>query len=314
MAEAPNLFTSALFDVEHAINMHAYSFVTLPPEGIYDTQIIAKHSELIAKCHIYMIGYTPHILLVGASQSGRNLEVEFKVEGEERVVSLPLPDEMDLKFEGEKFWLETSDGVRRFPNSEQLAQQLHKQKPLPFDVLYIGQSFGKDGKRHAIDRLVKHETLQRIALQKIPDGKKLQLILIEIQPDTRMLTVFNPFADQKDEDGSRVEDALDSLFGTTEAQQVSLYEAALIRYFQPKYNTIFKNSFPSTNLKVLEQCYDKDMAAVIAEFCIDDFVYYLCSDSVNMRPYHIAAYNIHDRNERDIFFGMRTGNLPNISD
>ncbi len=137
--------------------------------------------------------------------------------------------------------------------------------------------------------------------------------MLEIQPDNRMHILFNPFADEKDEDGSRVENALASLFDTTEAEQVSLYEAAMIRYFQPKYNSIFKNSFPSTNLKVLSQCYEKDMAAVIAEFCFDEMPFSLRSDSADMRPYHIAGYNIHKKVERDIFFGVQSGDLENMA-
>lgn len=314
MADAPNLFTNRLFDVEHALNVHAYSYVTMPPQGIYNEDFLRTHAELLSRCHIYFIGYSPHIELAEPKQSGRNLDIEFHVAGEKRVVTHPLPDKWNLHFEGEKFWLENDEGRRGFPSSEELTRRLHQLEPLPFDVLYIGQAFGKEGERHAVDRLINHEKLQRIAIEEIPEGKRLQLILVEIQPATRMFTVFNPKADKKDEDGTRIGMALDSLFDTTEAQQVSLYEAAMIRYFQPKFNTVFKDSFPSTNLKVLEQCYDKDMAAIIAEFCIDDFLYFLKSPSTKMRPYHIAAYNIHDKEERDIFFGVKFGDLENIAD
>lgn len=137
----------------------------------------------------------------------------------------------------------------------------------------------------------------------------LQVLLVEIQPNTRLMTIFNPWASEKDDDGVRITNALDSLFDTTEAQQVSLYESALIRYFSPCYNKIFKNSFPSTNMKVLQQCYEKDMAAIVAEFCIDEIPYYLCSSFIEIMPYHIVTFNIHDREDRDVFFGQKTGVL-----
>lgn len=33
---------------------------------------------------------------------------------------------------------------------------------LDYEILYIGQAFGKDGKRTALDRLASHETVQKI--------------------------------------------------------------------------------------------------------------------------------------------------------
>ena len=82
-----------------------------------------------------------------------------------------------------------------------------------------------------------------------------------------MVTVFNHHAKNKDEDSSRIRSGIDKLYGTTEQERIALYEAALIRYFSPPFNKEFKNSFPSTNLKILQDCYEKDFAAVIAEIC-----------------------------------------------
>lgn len=38
-----------------------------------------------------------------------------------------------------------------------------------FDIQYIGQAYGKSGSRNALDRLRKHETVQKIALQGVPE-------------------------------------------------------------------------------------------------------------------------------------------------
>ena len=313
MVKKPNLFDGKLFDVEHALDIFAYSYITIPAHEIYNTELLKDHEELLKKTHIYLVGYAPKVGLAKVEQIDRKLLTHFTVGGDEVALDWELPKGFDLKFEGELFWVETPDGNRTFPNREASIFRLHKKRHMLFDVKYIGHAYGENGDRNALERLTKHETLQKIALQKTPDDHEIQVVLVEIQPNNHMMTVFNPWAETKDEDGSRIKNALDSLFETSEAQQVSLYEAALIRYFQPEYNKVFKNSFPSTNLKILEQCYDKDMAAVIAEFCIDEMPFFFRSDAVDPMPYHIAGYNIHEKQDRDIFFGYKSGSIDNLA-
>lgn len=309
----PNIFSGKLFEIEHALDIYAYSYVYFTASELYNPDLVKRHKETIEKCHIYLIGYVPVVRLEGAEQSGSFLITKFTVGGLPRELRWPLPPKASLKREGEKFWVEDDSGTRMFPGMEASVFRLNSDVPILFDVQYIGQAYGEDGSRNALDRLTKHETLQRIALTPPPENQRLEVILVEVQPNTRMMTIFNPWAKERDDDGSRIAAALDSLFGTTEAQQVSLYEAALIRYFKPKYNKIFKNSFPSTNLKILQECYAKDMAGVIAEFCFDEIPFFLKSSAVQERAYHIAAFNIHNQEERDIFFGMRSGDIEPIS-
>src|ERR1700744_6292950 len=97
--------------------------------------------------------------------------------------------------------------------------------PLNFDIQYIGQSYGSDGSRNALDRLRKHETLQKIALQGVPEGYRLELLLLEVVPATRVVTLFNPKAKNKTQGGQRIKAGLDKLFGTDEKERVSLFEA-----------------------------------------------------------------------------------------
>jgi hypothetical protein len=81
-----------------------------------------------------------------------------------------------------------------------------------------------------------------------------------------------------------------------------LFEAAFIRYFSPQFNKEFKNSFPSTNLKVLEDCYDKDFSAVFAEINIDGLPFQLCSESISAKHYHFAKHDLHKEKDRKAFF------------
>lgn len=66
-----------------------------------------------------------------------------------------------------------------------------------FEVLYIGQAYGRNGERNALDRLRRHETLQRIALEGIPNGYIITVLMLEVILANRIITVFNPWADDK---------------------------------------------------------------------------------------------------------------------
>ena len=126
--------------------------------------------------------------------------------------------------------------------------------------------------------------------------------LLEVEPGNRMVTIFNPFAKNKSEGEQRIEDGLHKLFGTDEQERITLYEASLIKHFQPKYNIEFKNSFPSTNLKVLADCYDRDFSSLVAEICFDEPPFLLFSDKVAPQRDHMVVHDLHDNEDRRVFF------------
>lgn len=299
------LFGNSLFDVEHALDMYATSFCTIPAEGIYDKEALAPLMSVIETCHIYIVGLLPIINFIEAEQNSNKLSLIFTILDKKYVLESEIPDGLRLSKDDESFCLSNEKGERFWPDESQIQMQLcHESNAVNFNVQYIGQAYGKDGSRNAIDRLLKHETLQKISLKGIPEGYRLTLLLLEVQPFNRMFTVFNPHAKNKDEDSSRIRSGIDKLYGTSEQERIALYEAALIRYFAPTFNKEFKNSFPSTNLKILQDCYEKDFAAVIAEICIDELPFKLFSESVAVSHYHIAKHNLHKGDDRKIFFGM----------
>lgn len=292
-----------LYDVEHALSLYALSFYNLPARNIYDDDLIDKLGERVKKCHIYMIGFVPILDLTGARQDGPSLIIEYSLKGDKFDVSLPLPDGFSLHFEEDLWYLSNGDGNRYGPTEDQMFQAfLHRHGQLEFRVVYIGQAYGKDGSRNALDRLQKHETLQKIALKGVPEGCKIEVLLLEIEPANQIFTVFNPFAQDKKTGSERIRDGLDKLFGTDDHERITLYEASLIRYFQPQYNKEFIDSFPSTNLKVLSDCYEKDFSAIIAEICFDEFPYALQSDKIAPKLDHIIRHDLHTDANRKAFF------------
>jgi hypothetical protein len=298
------LFGKAAFDIEHALGMYAFSYCTIPAEGIYDKEALAPLMSVIETCHIYLIGYTPKIDFIDALQNGNTLELKFEVLGVEHIVGYELPLELSLKKDGDLHYLEDASGQRRWPDENDMLARLNSaSKAINFEVKYVGQAYGQDGSRNAIDRLLKHETLQKIALKGVPDGYRLTLLLLAVQPNNQLMTTINPFAKNSDEGSERIQSGLKKLFNTSEEERISLYEAALIRYFYPEFNKEFKDSFPSTNLKILQDCYNKDFCTVVAEICIDELPFRLWSQAVKPAVHHIAKHNLHKDEDRRMFFG-----------
>ncbi|WP_095151281.1 hypothetical protein [Pseudomonas sp. Irchel s3b5] len=298
------VFANAQFDVEHAFGMYALSYCTIPAEGIYDKEALAPMMDVISKCHIYIIGYTPIINLIGATQVGQTLFVKFGLLEEEYIIKFDIPG-LTLRDEDGFLYLQNADGEKFWPSSEEFHSRLSNQtKAVTFKVKYIGQAYGQDGSRNAVDRLLKHETLQKIALKGAPQGHKLTLLMLAIEPSNQLITMMNPFAKNGDSGNARIKQGFDKAQNTTEAEKISLYEAALIRYFYPEYNKEFKDSFPSTNLKILQDCYAKDFSAVVAEICIDELPFTLFSEVVEPKLYHVARHHLHKEEDRKMFFGM----------
>lgn len=292
-----------LFDVEHALGMHCTNSILMPAVAIYDKEMLLQFVDSLAAFHIYMIGLVPEIELTASDPDGDVLVTTYEIAGDSHQLRWHFLPSCKLKC-NEGLWFPVdNEGYSLFPSEEKVARRFSdEQNVVGFKVLYIGQSYGEGGSRNAVDRLLSHETLQRIALEGVPKGYNLYVLLLEIDPSTRMFTVFNPQAIDKNQGNHRISMGLDKLFNTDESERTTLYEASLIRYFQPHYNTVFKNSFPSTKQKVLADCYAKDFAALIAEIAIEELPLKLFSDAVPPSWYHLVKHDLHNVEKRKAFF------------
>jgi len=140
---------------------------------------------------------------------------------------------------------------------------------LDYEVLYIGQAFGKDGKRTAIDRLSSHSTLQKIyseAMQRNPDSE-IWIMLAHFQEQTfgvmnGRIKVSNE-NDQKE--GERFMNFMNPISRFTDKQRINFTEAALIQSFLPKYNKEYKGTFPNPAHTSYKECYDLDVNGIVVE-------------------------------------------------
>jgi hypothetical protein len=300
------MFEAKKFDVEHALSMYADSFAQLPAASIYDEAALEPLKEVIEKCHIYVIGTLPVVNVESVDLAHEIFGVVVSSLGQSHKLTWDLPEGWKLFKDEEPYYLIAPNGDCYAPgDSDILAKLRSTGVRLDFDVQYIGQAYGDEGSRTALDRLRKHETLQKIALEGIKEGHRLEVLLLEVVPANRIITVFNPKAEERKTGEERIKAGLDKLFRTTEKERISLYEAALIRYFKPPYNSKFKESFPSTNMTVLKDCYNKDFSAVIAEIGFDELPYELFSNHIEAQNHHIAGYDLHDETDRKVFFSYK---------
>jgi hypothetical protein len=88
----------------------------------------------------------------------------------------------------------------------------------------------------------------------------------------------------------------------TEQQMINFTEAALIKYFQPEYNKLFKDSFPNPAHSTYSECYDIDLNTVSVEFNTEALHFQLWSAAVEPRWTHLATFPLHSREERMYMF------------
>jgi len=84
--------------------------------------------------------------------------------------------------------------------------------------------------------------------------------------------------------------------------RISVAEAALIRYFEPKYNKVFKTGFPHQRHKILEKLYNLDFVGIVVEASVADHGMRLRSAKQPPRAHHIAKFDLHDNATRRSFF------------
>lgn len=139
---------------------------------------------------------------------------------------------------------------------------------LDFEVLYIGRTT-RLSKKPTIDRLVQHSKLQKIYADtnRTSPNKEIYIVLGNFIQDgtieVRGTIETDPNYDK--EDIKRVKKFMKTRLELKPSQKTIITEAALIRYFQPKYNIEFKDSFPTKKHTSYKPYYDLDLNSVSIE-------------------------------------------------
>lgn len=136
-----------------------------------------------------------------------------------------------------------------------------------FEVLYIGQAYGKDGSRTAFERLETHSTLQKILTKYRSEnpGKHIYILLLEFQKQLSMSFdgISKQYTKTEEESDKHMEEVCCNL--PEDNQVINITEAALINYFKPEYNVNFVDNFPNENHKGYKQYFDLDYNSLTVE-------------------------------------------------
>jgi hypothetical protein len=275
-------------------------------------------------CHLYFIGKRPRLTIDKDSLKVTDsyIELNFKIQNEESFQDLPLKFKNELK--GPKIELKTKYPYNKFelfdndelvtsakvsPFLQTTLHYPHKKDFLDFDVLYVGQSYGVEGARTAPDRLISHSTLQGIYSEAISNNPDSEIWLALASFKQLNITMFDgktKFNNQEREaDRERFQNVYNkiNLSGINEQQKINFTEAALIKYFQPPYNKIYKDSFPSPAHSTYSECYDLDINSICIELNTSDLVNcQFFSSTIKKAPRHMKDFLLHSMNDRKSMF------------
>ena len=308
---------------EFAIDFYSNRWLLYTATQLLNDGIMSSiEKEVSNNSHIYMITKIPSFSFCPKTFSYKNDiiygNLKYKIKGKEFTLpfkqTFPLLDNaIELKLANYPHReINTFDKngkkVRYLPaNALGLREgvQLRKNEIRDLEILYIGQSFG-DGTRTAHDRLKSHSTLQKILADmqySFPDDE-VYILTFEYNP-YEVINMMNGRDNSviKDErDIERFYSILDNPL--SKKQQISLIEAGLIRYFQPKYNKIYKENFPSNKHKILEECYQLDFSGLVVQVITEELGFSLFSDAVSPKEWHIAQIDLVSHEDRWGFFHM----------
>lgn len=184
-----------------------------------------------------------------------------------------------------------------------------KNLKLDFDLLYIGQSYGKNNNRDALDRLESHSTFQKILADCMAEypQKMIYVNLLSIS-DPLVLLGMDGFSNEtqcsEEEDKKHLMDIMNDINYDFKFQQIiNITEALLIHFFQPKYNVLLKTEFPNENSKGYQKYFTLDYNQVTFEYFPASGLPYM-NLKTKSRSFECGfiTYSLHkDKNRKSIF-------------
>lgn len=294
-----------------------------------DLEAYAKSDEMFSKdipCNIYFILKRPKVTIDPNSFKSQGKEVRFDLivhqPDKKHTISivteihnakskLELFTEYPFNFFaiGDKYEpllvARPSSLIDHIPYQDNI-----KSDVLDYEILYIGQAYGKNGKRTALDRLSSHETVQKIythALTNNPDSDIWVMLTHFSQVSALFSLGEDLLKDPKISD--KEEEKINHFFKNeglkfSEKQKINFTEAALIKLFEPPYNSEFKNSFPDKNHKSYTECYSLDIRSLTIELDTSEMVRHICTKKSGRKKYHREMFEFENDEDRISLLGM----------
>lgn len=184
----------------------------------------------------------------------------------------------------------------------------YTRSPIDNKILYIGQSYGKSGNRNAVQRLMSHSTLQEVLADTLMHKTDVEIAITLWEFTPRLISNFDgrrkKFLKSSEEDLAHLTKVLSAPPLRIDNQIINITEAALINYFKPHYNEMFKNNFPDIKHKGYSFYFDYDYNAICVELdpgCININIF---SESTNYYRYRPIKYLLDSEESRMSMFDI----------
>ncbi|MCY8272963.1 hypothetical protein [Bacillus sonorensis] len=270
--------------------------------------------------HIYMITLIPRLTFERDSlqifEDHILLKIRVKTEEQDTIETFEFGLEPDLNHKDLIYEIDKASKTLSIVTKEEKIFKIrvlnlylnYTDQFLETEIVYIGQSFGKNGERTALDRLKSHSTLQKIQSDLLfeREDRDLTLLLLEFTP--MLLSSFDgrskDYERSLDDDTIHLKSIMENPPLRLNNQIINITEAALIYYFKPEYNDKFKNNFPDVEHKGYKQYYDLDYNAICVELDPEAINLKLYSKERRYYPFRSIRYSLHPDNIRKSMFDI----------
>ncbi|WP_152680442.1 hypothetical protein [Chromobacterium subtsugae] len=281
--------TRRLYVTEGSVHLYSSQPFALSPADLYDARTDAQFRQIIADCNIYVVGSRERILIQPErfTFADNILHGLFVVRRPSGLVHIPFRWNLAATWScngdsvkgvcvlasGTHLIVDTQHGPMRVPAHFVVANAESdlNYEDCDLEVIYVGQGIGRSQRRTALDRLLRHATLQRILAEATTyrPGSEVLLLLYRFE---HCRIFMSTGGDLQADPQSTVEEERAHLermrtFTLSRHAKVALAEAALIRHFQPHYNVQLRdtNFAAPKRIKVLEQLLQKDISGLMVE-------------------------------------------------
>lgn len=308
--------------IEYGIVMNMNK-ISICQQDDLEKEIIQREFTEEFPCHLYFIIAKPRITIVPEKCEFKELirlvfRIHINSEYLEKEILLHPPLNYDLsnaKIESNypfsTFRIIVDEKELLFAKSSVYYTMHLRNHPdeLNAELLYIGQSYGKEGERKVSDRLKNHSTLQKIyseISQKNPD-KEIWLNLLSFEQT--MHTSFDGLSGTSKRQEDDVENVSKVMrkFANNELNEkeiINFTEAALIKYFKPKYNIMFKDIFPSIDHKSYKEAIELDINCVAFQLDTECINLKLYTEAVQPNFSNMVTYTFKSKQSRKNLFDM----------
>lgn len=226
------------------------------------------------KCHIYLICKRKKIYLENISTNDLGVQVinlyTLNDEHEKQRYSKEIFFDINVKgFENGFFIVdfeaEKDCKIRDFVFYNQLytipndpvGSSIKENIITDLEVAYIGQAYGRNADRTIDYRLIKHEKVQKIAIDILNKGSNEEILIIGINVDTNDMTTLRSDLNSREKirKNKLIEIATAAQERISEGQTITIFEASVIKLFKPILNKEYKETFPSQDFTSYGEIY-----------------------------------------------------------